>query len=357
MKVSVFGLMQRLGDRSDAEAMTAELETMRMAEDIGYWGGYVAEHHFSPYCLGASPAVLLGYLAANTKRLRLGTAVSVLPLNNPLKLAEDYATVDALSGGRLELGVGRGYNLFEYGAFGIPIEENTDRLREAVEMVKLAWTQERFSYAGKFYRTESTEVLPKPVQRPHPPIFYANVSPGSVEGAAQQGMGICVLAGVPPDDITDRFARWGAAARAAGYDGTAADAILSNTPQQKIVWVDDDNARAREVGGKLIAEYGASLEKYAFPGTAYPHRPPGMPQYEMQGPSTRPVSLWSLEMMEATQGAFVGSPEVVAEKLLAYREHTPLDYMLMWCTLGGPDRESLQRCVRLFGEKVLPKLK
>ncbi|HWO93140.1 MAG TPA: LLM class flavin-dependent oxidoreductase [Dehalococcoidia bacterium] len=356
MKVSVFSLMQRPGDRSDAEAIGAELDTLSMAEDLGYYGAYVAEHHFSPYCLGASPPVLLGYLAAKTRRIRLGMAVSVLPLNNPIKIAEDYATVDVLSGGRLELGVGRGYNLFEFGSFGVDIAENSERFFEVLEAVRLAWTEDRFSYRGRHYCIENTEVLPKPIQKPHPPVFYANISPGSVEKAAQAGLGICILAGVPPDQIIERRSAWIDAARAAGYDEAFIQHTLDTTPQQKIVWVDEDNGRAREYAAKLISDYGESLEKYAFPGTAYPYRPPGMPQYEMQGPSTRTTSMWSLEAMEATQGAFVGSPEVVTEKLLAYREKAPLEYMLMWCTLGGPDRESLQRCVRLFGEKVLPKL-
>ncbi len=111
--------------------------------------------------------------AARTRRLRIGTAVSLAPFYNPLRLAEEVALLDVLSGGRVNWGAGRGFERSEFAAFGIPGEESAPRFHETVDIVLKAWTNQRLTHQGKFYRYDGVEVLPKPLQAPHPPVWMA----------------------------------------------------------------------------------------------------------------------------------------------------------------------------------------
>ena len=128
--------------------------------------------------------------AARTRRLRIGTGVSLAPFYHPLRLAEEVALLDLLSGGRVNWGAGRGFARVEFEAFGVPPEESTARFRETVEIVLRAWTDERLHFAGEHFRFDGIEVLPKPMQRPHPPVWMAASSEGAIDWAAGRGFSI-----------------------------------------------------------------------------------------------------------------------------------------------------------------------
>jgi alkanesulfonate monooxygenase SsuD/methylene tetrahydromethanopterin reductase-like flavin-dependent oxidoreductase (luciferase family) len=158
------------------------------AERLGYRSVFLVEHHFTGVGQLSASLSLLAYLAARTRRIRLGTAVVVLPWHNPVLLAEQAATVDLLSGGRLEFGVGKGYRAAEFAGFAIPIDEATERFDEAIEIIRKAWTSDGpFSHAGQRWRFDDIVVEPEPLQRPHPPFWLAAGSPGSIRRAAREG--------------------------------------------------------------------------------------------------------------------------------------------------------------------------
>jgi alkanesulfonate monooxygenase SsuD/methylene tetrahydromethanopterin reductase-like flavin-dependent oxidoreductase (luciferase family) len=158
------------------------------AEALGYDSSFVVEHHFTGFGQISASLNLLTFLAARTSALRLGTAVLVLPWHNPVLLAEQAATIDLLSGGRLEFGVGKGYRHNEFASFCIPIGEAEARFEEALELIVKSWTSEqRFSHHGKFWNFDNIIVEPPTCQKPHPPIWMAAGQPDSIRKVARRG--------------------------------------------------------------------------------------------------------------------------------------------------------------------------
>ena len=166
------------------------LERIAVMDSTGYDAVWLAEHHFSGFSVCPSVHVMGTMAAARTKRLRIGTAVSLAPFYNPLRLAEEVALLDMLSGGRVNWGAGRGFERSEFAAFGIAGEESASRFHETVDIVLKAWTNEKLSYEGKYYRYDAVEVLPKPLQAPHPPVWMAASSITAIEWAAANGFSI-----------------------------------------------------------------------------------------------------------------------------------------------------------------------
>jgi len=157
------------------------------AEELGFDTIWLGEHHFCRYICPA-PQIIAGAIAQRTKKMRIGTAIALLPHHDPIRLAEDYALVDLLSGGRLDFGVGRGFIKQSYDAFGQDMGESRDRFNESLEMIEGLWRQPGFSYAGEFYRASNLTIMPRPLQRPTPPIYMAAaLSPESFVAAGERG--------------------------------------------------------------------------------------------------------------------------------------------------------------------------
>ena len=177
MKVGVLQFFSWPGRHGPLEDVYARaLERIEIMDRGGFDAVWLAEHHFTTFSVCPSVHMLGTLAAARTKRLRIGTAVSLAALYHPLRLAEEVALLDMLSGGRVNWGAGRGFAHSEFNAFGVPPEESAERFREAVEIVLQAWTQERFSFQGTHFNFDDIEVLPKPLQQPHPPIWMAATS-------------------------------------------------------------------------------------------------------------------------------------------------------------------------------------
>src|SRR6266540_5028118 len=174
MRFGLFFQAPEATGQSHAERYAEMFDLIALAESLGFDVAWLAEIHFGgAFSLLANPLMAVPVIAQRTKRIRIGTAVTLLPLHHPLSCAEQAATADLLSGGRLEFGVGRGSIPTQFHGFRVPVAENRARFDEALEIIRLAWTQPRFSYRGRFYEIEDIEVVPKPLQRPHPPIRVA----------------------------------------------------------------------------------------------------------------------------------------------------------------------------------------
>lgn len=161
-------------------------------DQTGYDAVWLTEHHFNDYSVCPSIPVMGAYAAARTKRLRIGAGVTLAALYHPLRLAEEIALLDILSGGRVNWGAGRGFDAREFAVFGIPIEHSRERFRESVEIVVSAWVNERVTYHGRHFSFENIEVLPKPHQRPHPPMWVAAGSLEALEWAAAAGYSVLI---------------------------------------------------------------------------------------------------------------------------------------------------------------------
>ena len=187
MEFRIFNLMgAREADKSAAQVFAEVAEQTRLADQLGYRTAWFAEHHFSNYCLCASPLMMIAHCAAITEKIRLGTAVVVLPLYNPARLAAEIATADALSEGRLSLGIGAGYQPYEFERFGVDIKANLEMTDEFCDILDLAFSRDFFSYDGKHYQMPETHIPARPVQKPLP-IYVAGHTQAMFRAAARHG--------------------------------------------------------------------------------------------------------------------------------------------------------------------------
>ena len=212
---------RQVAGQSDAQAFAMGLEQVRQADAWGLDAVWLAEiHQQASRSVMSAPLTVLATVAGQTKRVKLGTGVQVLPLTHPLRLAEETATVDQISGGRLLMGIGRSGNPRAYAAYGVPYSESRERFYETLEVLKLAWTQTSFSFHGKFHHFDEARAVPRPFQSPHPPIRIAGASEDTFPILGTLGYPLFVavrsgsLGGLAPD-----LEAYRAAYTAAGHKG------------------------------------------------------------------------------------------------------------------------------------------
>jgi alkanesulfonate monooxygenase SsuD/methylene tetrahydromethanopterin reductase-like flavin-dependent oxidoreductase (luciferase family) len=280
------------------------------------------------YC--PSVHVMGTHVAARTRNLRIGTAVSLAAFYHPLRLAEEVALLDVLSGGRVNWGAGRGFDRVEFEAFGVPGEESAPRFREAVRIVLEAWRNERFSFEGDYFRFDDVEVLPKPLQQPHPPVWVAASSEPAIEWAAAEGHTIMMDPHSAHVEIARKRELYRARLEANGHSFEGRE-----IPMARLLAVAPDAEQAKEVArqgaGWIVGSYMGADGGKLFD-------PKGLATKKGDDPVDRYLS-----------GVVVhGTPEAVVDELQRLGEEMYLDY-LMCAPLS---HESFT----LFTEKVLPKL-
>lgn len=196
MQFGLFHTVQLPEPGRQARYYQEALEQVLRAEEMGFESVWFTEHHFSRHGIVPSSLAVLAYLAALTSKIRLATAVAVLPFHNPIQLAESAATVDVLSNGRLDFGVGRGYQWGEFHKFDVPMDQATRRFEESMEVITKAWTcNEPFDHDGEFWSFRDMTVFPKPVQAPHPPVWVAASSPDSMDRVARHNWNLLISQG------------------------------------------------------------------------------------------------------------------------------------------------------------------
>lgn len=193
MKLGTFSVMQqRDPSKSPGTVLAEALEQTIEAERFGFDYAWYPEHHFNNYSLCPSPLVMAAHAAALTKTIRIGTAVLILPLYAPARLIEEIALVDILSKGRLELGVGSGYQKFEFDRFNVTMDDYKPVTHELIEMIEAGLTQSHFAYDGKHFKQPDTAISLRPFQNPMPPMWFATFDPGMMRRAARSGHGIFI---------------------------------------------------------------------------------------------------------------------------------------------------------------------
>ena len=190
IEFGTFLLLQTPSARPPQEIFERGVEIAQAADELGFSSIWCAEHHFSTYGYLSRPLMYATHLASKTKRIRVGSAVVVLPLHHPLIVAEEIATADLLSGGRLDVGLGRGYQTYEFERLGFNLGESRARFDEAVDILLLAFEGKPFSYHGKYYDFGETSIYPQPMQKPHPPFYVVGQSQESVIATAKRGFNV-----------------------------------------------------------------------------------------------------------------------------------------------------------------------
>lgn len=219
MKFGLHFLLSCAEHQSPRQIYREAIDQCVHGEALGFESAWPVEHHFNLKVSSLScPTLLLAAIAQHTERMRLGTAIVQLPLANPLRVAEELATLDVLSGGRVELGIGRGSNPAHYAGFNVPAAESRERLAEGLELIRTAWTQDRFTFEGKYWQARGASVVPRPLQTPHPRIHVAANSPETAAFAGQAGCAALFAAHVNPfPKLKELLAIYRNARREAGH--------------------------------------------------------------------------------------------------------------------------------------------
>jgi alkanesulfonate monooxygenase SsuD/methylene tetrahydromethanopterin reductase-like flavin-dependent oxidoreductase (luciferase family) len=241
MDIGTFLLMQSPSARPSEEIYARAIEQAQAAESLGFRNVWIGEHHFSTYGYVSRPLQLASYIAAKTTTLRVGTAVIVVPLHHPLLIAEEIAMLDVLSGGRADIGLGRGYQRYEFERLGLELDSGGQRWEEGLDILMKAFEGKPFSYEGKLYKIPETSIFPKPVQKPTPPLWVTAQNPYSIEAAVRRGLNVLTGGfGVP----IERLAEFGEHFRKATVELHPTRHPLVGV--QRAVYVTKDAADARQ---------------------------------------------------------------------------------------------------------------
>jgi alkanesulfonate monooxygenase SsuD/methylene tetrahydromethanopterin reductase-like flavin-dependent oxidoreductase (luciferase family) len=347
-----FGVMQLVSGgygRTEAECYRDNLEVVQLAEELGFHSVWVAEHHFTDYGLVPNTLQYLAAAAALTERIRLGAAVVVTPLHNPIRIAEEAAFVDVLSGGRLDLGLGRGYQPKEYGAFGMSMEESRARFEESVAFLHKAFTStEPFDWDGQFYKGTDICILPRVAQEPYPPLWFAAVSASTFEMAGENGWQILTSPNFTPVKIVaDNFEVYRAALTKAGHQP---ENFLYPVMQQVYCGADPDRAydEPQEACMNFFSKLSALLPKEIKDSSAS-----GGESYEQFRKTQRKISDLRYDYLYENAVLF-GDPERLIARIRDLHDATGLDYLIGWFNLGSLDAKLAKDSLRRFAEEVMP---
>jgi natural product biosynthesis luciferase-like monooxygenase protein len=337
-------------DKTEHQVIHEQMELMRAAEELGFDSVWPAEHHFTEYGYCASPALSLAAIASETQRIRLGTGVVVLPLNHPLRVAEDYAFLDQLSGGRVDLGVGRGYQPLEFERYGVEQSQTRGQFDEAVQIIQQAWNEGRVDFEGAHYRFHDVPIRPQPFQKPHPPIWMAALSPETFELAGRYGLNLLYgsVFGLSPEVAGVRRADYYRGLAAAGHptDGRSAGCLT-------MVYVADSMERARDEFRDPVLWYYQTISKYIAPATGKQ----AIESYETYTAFRDIAAQVSWEQLLEREAVICGEPDYVAERLHAHQQVYGFTDVLCWTRLGGLDHRKVLRSMALMQDKVIPKLR
>ncbi|MGH2355555.1 MAG: LLM class flavin-dependent oxidoreductase [Chloroflexota bacterium] len=320
-------------ERPAPEVYAEQLEQIAYAEHLGFDSVWITEHHFTDDGYTPSVLTLAAAIAARTNRIRIGTWVLLLPLHNALRVAEDAATVDILSNGRLDLGMGLGYRPEEFAALGVDRRQRGRLMDEGVDLIRRAWTEDRLTFAGRFYDVRDVPVTPRPVQRPHPPLWLAARAERPAHRAAHFRAGLLHL-GAPA--VYETYA---AALRAQGVD-PAGMPVLGYL--NCLVADDPDRAWAEM---REHVHYTVSL----YDGW-----------YGQAGDLPADVARLARPQAGADArraGYLIGHPEAVIAGLEAWRQAVPYTHLLFHATPAGMRTAQTTPWLERFAREVLPHFK
>ena len=313
------------------------LEQVRLAEKVNFESAWISEHHFldDGYC--PSPAVVASAMAAVTTRIRIGSAGIILPLHNPLKVAEDAAVVDNISNGRFNLGVVLGYRKEEYEGMGVPMRERPSRMDEGIEVLEKALTGEKFTYEGKRYGYENARLTPRPVQNPIPVYIGAFEEP-AIRRAGRFGYPLLIGPGRTVEMVRDTLRLYNDEAKKSGRNPEGAEHILLRE-----TFVSSTRNKAVEGGNKYII----GMYKFYFSL--------GVKMF-VRGKQLAGLDDPLFEHL-AEDRFIIGTPEDSIEEIKKYRDDLGIKYIACRMVFPQATHEIISELIKTFGKKVIPNVK
>ena len=323
------------------------VEQIQYAEELGFDAVWLAEHHFTRFGIIPSAIPFATYVAAHTKKIRIGTGVSVLTFHNPIFMAEETAMLDVLSNGRLDFGVGRGQVVYEYNNFKVEYDSRTQRFQEIVDIILGLWSTPGFTYHGKYYSVDDMTIAPVPVQRPHPPMYLAvSRTPGSVEVAVSRNLPVLTSANTPDEDVLGIRSLYFERCAAVGKRPLVEDMPFfrlthvaedekqaREIPRASLTWVRDLNSLRRTLTGG--SEIYMDLEHWRRTRTVQ------VPAYETELQTT----------------AYFGTPEQLVQRLRWLQEKYHVQYFGADMGFGKMQHADVMRSMELFAREVMPKFR
>ncbi len=313
------------------------LEQVRLAEKVNFESAWISEHHFldDGYC--PSPAATAAAMAAVTTRIKIGSAGIILPLHNPLKVAEDAAVVDNISNGRFNLGVVLGYRKEEYEGMGVPMRERPSRMDEGIEVLENALTGEKFSYEGKRYKFENAKLTPRPVQSPIPLYIGAFEEP-AIRRAGRFGYPLLIGPGRTVEMARDTLRMYRDEARKSGRDPEGVEHILLRE-----TFVSTSRKKAVEGGNKYII----SMYKFYFSL--------GVKMF-VRGKQLTGLDDPLFEHLSEDR-FIIGTPDDCIGEIEKYRDELGIKYIACRMVFPQAPHEVISGLIKTFGKKVIPNVK
>jgi alkanesulfonate monooxygenase SsuD/methylene tetrahydromethanopterin reductase-like flavin-dependent oxidoreductase (luciferase family) len=318
-------------------------EQAQLGEELGFVGGWYAEHHFSRYGLGASSLIILSHIAAHTQTFRVGTAILVPPLHQPTRLAEDLATLDLVSNGRVDVGFGRGSANYEYYGYNVAGDESQGRFQEAIRLIQALWTTPDLTHEGQYFKVNRANLVPSPIQKPHPPIFIAaTLTQATLEFVVSTGHPLIIGVVLDTSDAVTLCRKFVQMSAAAGHN-----VPMSSIPFSRYFYVAESEAQARQ-------DTQASLEwtldmiqwrrTFSESSEVY-HRMADWRHTRTELPTSYD------ELFE--RRAIIGAPQSCVEQIKALQKEG-IDYFICNFAFGGLQQQKVMRSMRLFAKEVMP---
>jgi alkanesulfonate monooxygenase SsuD/methylene tetrahydromethanopterin reductase-like flavin-dependent oxidoreductase (luciferase family) len=342
-----FGVMNLFSvpklDGSDQGIIHEHLEEVQLADQLGFDTVWLAEHHFSHYGVAGSPLLMGTAIAERTERIKIGTAVLVLPFYNPLRLAEEIATLDIISQGRVIVGCGRGYQPHEFAGFGIDPGEARDRYNEVVDILELALSQENWSYHGKYHNFDNITIYPRPFTPGGPPLVHAALNPESFAYLGSKGRRVLTSPTFAPLSRMKRcFIAYRDALTTAGHNPDE-----FGFPFMQQVWPGTDEDDMQKAAN-------AALEWWRVLGGVAPQSTDALAAERDRWEKTQQnMEALTVEHLFTHGGAF-GEPSKVADMILDLKRELGINEYIGWFRIPTLERDVSLRAMERFAKEVIP---
>ena len=328
------------------------LAQAELADEVGFHYFWTAEHHFlKEFSQCSAPEVLYGAISQRTKRIRIGHAVALLPkqYNHAIRVAERIAVLDILSDGRMDLGTGRSATPIEMYGFEIDPDDTRPMWEEAMTMIPRMWMEDPFSYEGKYYNIPSRSIVPKPVQKPHPPLWMAAASPDSFRIAGEMGLGVLCFNFLGAELLAERIATY----REAIQHARPVGAFINNqVAALAVVHCAESDEKALKIGEPpamwFIRKSQELYTDWQKPGATVPE------SYKagLQRTTTQRAEREFEDYVNS--GAFViGNPDTCIRALKRHQE-AGVDQVLCFMDPGGMPHQEIMGSIKLFGQHIIP---
>lgn len=330
------------------------LEQIKLADRLGFDYVWEVEHHFmGEFSVSSAPEVFLAAVSQHTERIRIGHGVVLLPFgyNHPIRVAERAATLDILSNGRLEFGTGRSATIYEMQPFGVDPEKTRDEWDEAVRMIPQMWTQDEFSWDSDRMRIPTRNVLPKPLQKPHPPMWMAGTQPSSATLAAERGLGFLHFSYTDPEDLDEKVQAYrDGIARCQPVGAFANENFAAFT----LMFCGEDDADALRRGAPGADWYvRATNTLYSIWAQAGSQ---SYSWYAEQFEKGKVGGEVDIAKMADESILCIGGPEKCAQ-IVRHYEAQGIDQLIFLVQMGGTKHDDVMDAIRRFGEQVIPQFK